>query len=166
LTLAVVKGYGKHKKDLTHQQLIDCLRVGQRLFTGNNPLDKCNYFYSGSILRKSSTNWSWVSTRPRFSFYLRTFVSNVFRWLCSVNLCVVVGWTIGSSFATIFQLLRGGRVSVVGNSLYASARYARRWWWRGGGASQAEAGTPAKGHLADRMFCIYKYQLATQLDSQ
>jgi hypothetical protein len=40
------------------------------------------------------------------------------------------------------------------------------WWWRGGGASQAELGTSAKGHLADRIFCIYKYQLATQLDSQ
>jgi hypothetical protein len=24
------------------------------------------------------------------------------------------------------------------------------WWWRGGGASQAEPGTSAKGHLADR----------------
>jgi hypothetical protein len=55
-------------------------------------------------------------------------------------------------------------VSVIGSSLYASARYAR--WWRGGGVSQAEPRTPAEGHLADRMFCIYKYQLATQLDSQ
>jgi hypothetical protein len=40
------------------------------------------------------------------------------------------------------------------------------WWWRGGGASQAELGTSAKGHLTDRIFCIYKYQLATQLESQ
>jgi hypothetical protein len=31
------------------------------------------------------------------------------------------------------KVLRGDRVSVVGNSLYASARYARRWWWRPGG---------------------------------
>src|SRR5271156_1161147 len=58
------------------------------------------------------------------------------------------------------------RVSVVGNSLYTSARYARTWWGRGGGGSQAEPGASAKGHLANGIFCVYKYQLATQLDSQ
>jgi hypothetical protein len=39
-----------------------------------------------------------------------------------------------------------------------------RWWRRGGGVSQAEPGTSAKGHLAVGVFCIYKCQLAPQLD--
>jgi hypothetical protein len=52
--------------------------------------------------------------------------------------------------------------SVIGNSLYTLARYAR--WWRGGDVAQAELGTPARGHLADGRFVYYKYQLATQVD--
>jgi hypothetical protein len=58
------------------------------------------------------------------------------------------------------EVLRGDRVSVVGNSLYTPTRR------RGGSASQAEPGTSAKGRLADGTFCTYKYQLATQVDSQ
>ena len=59
-------------------------------------------------------------------------------------------------------MLRVGRVSVIGNNLYTSARYAR--WWQGGGVLQAEPGTQAKGHLAGGIFRIYNYQLATQVD--
>jgi len=43
---------------------------------------------------------------------------------------------------------------VISNSSHTSARYARRWWRRWNplaGISQAEPGTPAKGHLADGM---------------
>jgi hypothetical protein len=40
--------------------------------------------------------------------------------------------------------------SVLGNSLYTSARYARRWG--GGDVAQVELGTPARGHLADGGF--------------
>ena len=45
-------------------------------------------------------------------------------------------------------------------TVYTPASYVR--WRRGGvvGVSQAESGTSAKGHLADRTFCIYEYQLA------
>jgi hypothetical protein len=39
-------------------------------------------------------------------------------------------------------------------------------WRRGDSVPQAEPGTSAKGHLADGTFCIYKYQLATQVDRQ
>src|SRR5277367_6539638 len=52
--------------------------------------------------------------------------------------------------------------SVIGNSLYTLARYARRWG--GGDVAQAEPGTPARGHLADGRCVYYKYQLATQVD--
>jgi hypothetical protein len=65
--------------------------------------------------------------------------------------------------APSLKLLRGDSVSVPGNSLYPPARYVE---WRGGGVSQAEPGTSAKGHLADGTFCIYMYQLATQVDRQ
>jgi hypothetical protein len=51
---------------------------------------------------------------------------------------------------------------VLGNRLYMLARYAR--WRRGGDVAMAEAGTPARGHLADGRFVYYKYQLATQVD--
>jgi hypothetical protein len=51
--------------------------------------------------------------------------------------------------------------------IHVSQVVARWWRWRrGGGVSQAEPGTSAKGHLADGAFCIYKFQLAPQLDRQ
>ena len=39
-------------------------------------------------------------------------------------------------------------------------------WWRGGGVSQAEPCTSAKDTWPIERFCIYKYQLATQVDRQ
>ena len=47
----------------------------------------------------------------------------------------------------------GGR-EVIGNSLYTSARYARRWG--GDDVAQAEPGTPARGYLADGRFVYLK----------
>ena len=52
--------------------------------------------------------------------------------------------------------------SVLGNSLYTLARYARRWG--GGNVVEADPGTPARGHLADGWYVYYKHQLATQVD--
>jgi hypothetical protein len=45
-------------------------------------------------------------------------------------------------------------VSVLGNSLYTSARYRKKVerWWRSDGASQAGPGASAKGRLTGRMF--------------
>jgi hypothetical protein len=64
------------------------------------------------------------------------------------------------------EVLRGDRISVVGDGLYTSARYARRWWW-GGGASQAEPDASARGHLADRtLVSISVSSLLRQIDNK
>jgi hypothetical protein len=66
-----------------------------------------------------------------------------------------------------WRVLRGDRVSVIGNSLYTSARYVR---WRGGGMVMAYRRQDQTRQLEDtwpvECSCIYKYQLAAQLDSQ
>src|SRR5271156_5631082 len=64
-------------------------------------------------------------------------------------------------------VLRGDRGSVIGNSLYTSARHVR---WRGGGMVVACHRQDQTRQLEDTWpvgcSCIYMYQLATQLDSQ
>ncbi|MCJ1469421.1 hypothetical protein MMC07_008054 [Pseudocyphellaria aurata] len=84
INLAVVHGYGKHKKDLTHTELLAALK----------------WFYFAQIFYKLVLGFNKISL---LSLYLRIFLGKFFKGLCYASLAIVIGWTVGSVFATIFQ---------------------------------------------------------------
>jgi len=58
------------------------------------------WFYFAQILYKMVLGLNKVSM---LCLYLRIFIGRIFQWLCYATLVVVVGWSVGSVMATIFQ---------------------------------------------------------------
>ena len=84
IQLAVVHGYGKHKRDLSTDDLQACLQ----------------FFWIAQIPYKIVVCLNKVSV---ILLYLRIFISPNFRWVCYAALAIVVASGIATTFATIFQ---------------------------------------------------------------
>lgn len=84
IQLAVVNGYGKHKSDLSKSELSDALMF---FFAAQTP------YKVVVCLNKTSVTL----------LYMRIFVTKGFKRICYVVLSVILGYSVGSIFATIFQ---------------------------------------------------------------
>jgi hypothetical protein len=82
-------------------------------------------------------------------------ITNIVFGIIMVVIGIVAIWVV--RWQTYF-LLRIGRVSVLGNSLYTSAR--------SGEVVAFHRQNSVRQPKDTWLFCIYKYQLATQVDSQ
>lgn len=58
------------------------------------------WFYYAQIFYKLVLGFNKISL---LSLYLRIFLGKFFKWLCYASLAIVIGWSVGSVFATIFQ---------------------------------------------------------------
>ena len=84
IQLAVVKGYGKHKADLTLHELEDALKW---FFIAQTPYKVVVCLNKTSIVL----------------LYMRIFISKNFQRICYVVLAIIVGWSFAAICATIFQ---------------------------------------------------------------
>lgn len=80
----MTRGYGMHKKDLSKEQLALALRW---FFIAQTPYKVVVSLYKISILL----------------FYKRIFIQKSFQIACWTVLALVVSWSLGVIFATIFQ---------------------------------------------------------------
>ncbi|KAF2125243.1 hypothetical protein P153DRAFT_378743 [Dothidotthia symphoricarpi CBS 119687] len=84
IQLAVVNGYGQHKRDLSKEELRTCLWF---FWIAQTP------YKIVVCLNKTSIIF----------LYMRIFISRHFRWLCYSTLAIVLGSGVATIFATIFQ---------------------------------------------------------------
>ena len=82
--MAVVHGYGKHKADLTKAELHHALMW---FFVAQTPYKIVVCLNKASVIL----------------LYMRIFVTRSFQRLCWIALVVIICWSIGAGFATIFQ---------------------------------------------------------------
>lgn len=86
IQLAVVHGYGKHKYDLSTEELRTCLKF---FWIAQTP------YKLVVCLNKTSV----------VLLYKRIFITKQFQYLCWATLAIVVGSGFSTSIATIFQCL-------------------------------------------------------------
>ncbi|KAF2844992.1 hypothetical protein T440DRAFT_409009 [Plenodomus tracheiphilus IPT5] len=84
IQLAIVHGYGKHKRDLSVDELRTCLKF---FWIAQTP------YKIVVCLNKTSV----------ILLYKRIFITRHFQWLCYAALAIVVGSGVATTFATIFQ---------------------------------------------------------------
>jgi hypothetical protein len=84
IQLAVVHGYGKHKRDLSIEELRTCLK----------------FFWIAQTPYKVVVCLNKISV---ILLYIRIFISQRFRVFCHVALAIVVSSGIATVFATVFQ---------------------------------------------------------------
>ncbi|KAN0110877.1 hypothetical protein V8E51_007264 [Hyaloscypha variabilis] len=84
INLAVVNGYGMHKKQLSPQQLIAAMK----------------WFYGAQIIYKVLLGFNKSSL---LCLYMRIFPVKKFIWSCYITLGIVITWSAASVISTIFQ---------------------------------------------------------------
>ncbi|OBT68834.1 hypothetical protein VE03_02214 [Pseudogymnoascus sp. 23342-1-I1] len=86
INIAVLNGYGMHVKALSHKELTTAL----------------GWFYGSQIIYKVLLGCTKSSL---LLFYMRIFVGKRFQMMCWACMAVVIAWSVGSTFATIFQCI-------------------------------------------------------------
>lgn len=86
IQLAVTHGYGKHKADLTPAELREALMW---FFIAQTPYKIVVCLNKASVIL----------------LYMRIFVTRTFQRIAWGALAIIIGWSIGAVFATIFQCL-------------------------------------------------------------
>jgi hypothetical protein len=84
IQLAVVHGYGKHKRDLSLEDLQTCLK----------------FFWIAQTPYKIVVCLNKISL---ILLYMRVFIAKKFRLLCYIALAIVVSSGIATTFATVLQ---------------------------------------------------------------
>lgn len=84
IQLAVVHGYGQHKRDLSTEELRTCLKF---FWLAQTPYKIVVCLNKASVVL----------------LYLRIFVSRWFQYLCYGALAVIIGSGIATTFATVWQ---------------------------------------------------------------
>ncbi|KFY03178.1 hypothetical protein O988_01662 [Pseudogymnoascus sp. VKM F-3808] len=86
INIAVLNGYGMHVKALSHEELTTAL----------------GWFYGSQIIYKVLLG---ATKSSLLLFYMRIFVGKRFQMMCWACMAVVIAWSVGSTFATIFQCI-------------------------------------------------------------